>query len=162
MLDWVPEWGIAIALGLLGGVLRVVIGNVVVRPQRGVDDSGKRVYYLGSLSTVVVGAAAGFVAWALTTGELFKDEGFGAKTVAATILAGIAGTEILLNYVNRKLGVATSQLADQQANQETGAIAEPQARSIEVLTKNWSDCQERERKLQEDVNRLRKGGTLDN
>ena len=123
MLDWVPEWGIAIALGLLGGVLRVVIGNVVVRPQRGVDDSGKRVYYLGSLSTVVVGAAAGFVAWALTTGELFKDEGFGAKTVAATILAGIAGTEILLNYVNRKLGVATTAICRRTDTSRSHAVS---------------------------------------
>jgi mannitol-specific phosphotransferase system IIBC component len=64
-----------------------------------VDESNRRVYYLGSFSTVVAGGLGGFIAWALTTDALFADEGFGFKTIAATILAGIAGTEILLTHI---------------------------------------------------------------
>jgi hypothetical protein len=153
----VPESIIAIILGLVGGLARVVIDSVIVWPQRGVDESNRRVYYLGSFSTVVAGGLGGFIAWALTTDALFADEGFGFKTIAATILAGIAGTEILLNQVNKKFGVAINRQADQQANQETRAIAEPQARSIETLTEELSDYKEQERKLREEIERLKKG-----
>jgi len=159
MLDLVPEWGIAIVLGLMGGLIRVVIGGTVDWPRmRRSTDGDKPGLELNSLGTLLAGGAAGFVLWALVGNQLFPDQGFGLRTTAATILAGLGGGDALMNYLNRRYGVVINQ----QANQETGAIAGPQARAIETLTQDLSDCQERERKLQEEVNRLRKGSTLDN
>jgi len=155
----VPEFSIAIILGLVGGLLRIVISGVFVRPQSDTDQNENRVYRLGSLSAVIVGGAAGFVAWALTADSIFTDQGVRYRTIALTVLAGVAGAEILLNYVNQQFGVAASQ---QQANQETGAIAEPQARAIENLTQDLSDCRERERELQEEISRLKEGDTPEN
>ena len=151
---------IAVGLGLVGGLLRVVIGGVVVGPQWE-DDSDRRVYLLGSLSTVVAGGVAGFVAWALTTDALFADEGFGLKTIAVTLLAGVGGTEILLHYVNQQHGVTINQQANQEANQETGEIAGPLARTQETLVQDLSACQERERELREELERLKRDNTLD-
>lgn len=148
---------IAIALGLLGGLLRIVIDGVVIRPESGVDDNENRVLRLGSLTPIIAGGAAGFVVWALTTNDLLATQGLGPRAVALTILAGIGGAEILLNYVNQQYGVA----AGQQANQETGATAESQAKALENLTQQLSACQERERQLREELDTLR-GETLGN
>ena len=152
-----PEWGIAIILGLVGGGLRIVLGGVFVRPQRGVDDTDNPVYRLGSLSMMIIGGAAGFLVWALATDALFVEQEFRPRFAALIVLAGVAGTEIVLNYVNRQYGVAISQ----EANQETGAIVEPQARAIENLTRQLSDCRERQRELREEVDKLKQGNTLE-
>ncbi len=153
-----PEFLTAIILGLVGGFLRIVISGVFVRPQSDTDENENRVYRFGSLGAVVVGGAAGFVAWALATNSIFTDQGVRYRTIALTVLAGVAGAEILLNYVNQQFGVAASQ---QQANQETGEIAGPLSRAQENLTQQLSECRERERELQDQVDRLKRGDTPD-
>lgn len=149
-----PEWIIAIVLGLVGGVIRVVISGTVVWPRRNSTDDGKPSLELGSLGTILAGGAAGFVLWALIADLLFDDQGFGLRTIAATILAGLGGGDALIHYLNRRYGVTVNQ----EANKETRAIAEPQANSIETLSQELSDCTERERKLREEVEKLKKGG----
>lgn len=156
-----PHWIAAILLGLLGGGLRVVIGGRIVRPQPGIDENNRRVYYLGSASTIFAGGAAGYFAWALTTTDVFAGEGFGGKAMLATVLAGVAGTEIVWNYVSRVLGVTPDQQANQQANQETSDIVKPMAESQKTLVQDLSDCQERERQLRKELERLKKSGTPD-
>lgn len=151
-----PEFLIAIILGLVGGFLRIVISGAFVRPQSDTDENENRVYRFGSLGAVIVGGAAGFVAWALGADSIFTDQGVRYRAIALTILAGIAGAEILLNYVNQQFSVAASQ---QQTNQETGEIAGPQARAIENLTQELTDCRTREQQLQEEVDRLQQDCT---
>ncbi len=151
MPEWTPafpEWCIAILLGLVGGVLRVVIGGVIVRPQRGTDDNNLRVYYLGSLRPIIAGGAAGWVAWVLTTDALYDDQGFGPKTIVATVLAGVAGTEILLHYVSGTQGVTVNP-------QEAGTTAESQAKLLESVYEDLRKSQERERELGDENQRLR-------
>jgi hypothetical protein len=152
----VYEWLIVIGLGLVGGLLRIAISGAFVRPQSDTDENENRVYRFGSLGAIVVGGAAGFVAWALATNSIFTDQGVQYRPIALTILAGVAGAEILLNYVNQQFGVAASQ---QQANQETGDIAGPLSRAQENLTEQLSECQKREQELREEVDRLKQDGT---
>jgi hypothetical protein len=150
MPEWlagIPEWCIAVVLGLAGGVLRVVIGGVFVRPQRRTDSNNLRVYYLGSLRPIVAGGVAAWVAWVLTTDALYEDQGFGPKTIVATILAGVAGTEILLHYVGATQGVTIN-------SQESGTTAESQANLLESVYKDLRKSQERERKLQDEKRAL--------
>ncbi len=136
----------------------MVISGVVVWPRRRPPDSDRPGFEFGFLSTLLGGGAAGGLLWTLITDQMFVDEGFGVRTAAATILAGLGGGAALTSWVNSKFGTAIDQQADQQANQETGAIAEPQARAIETLTQDLTNCIERERKLREEVERLKKGG----
>lgn len=160
LLQGIPNWIIAFGLGLAGGLIRVAIDRFVVWPHRGSPSDDKPGFDLGFVGTLVGGGAAGTLVWVLFTNELFADQGFGPKTIAATILVGLGGSDILMHYLSKWFGVATNQ----QVNQETRAIAEPQARSIENLTQEVSDSRERERhlqeqnrKLQEEVDRLKKG-----
>jgi hypothetical protein len=158
----IPDWIIAIALGVVGGLIRVAISRTWVWPHRLPTDDGRPGFDLGSVGHLITGGASGFVLWALVTRQLFADQGFGLGTIAATILVGLGGGEALMSLLNKMFGVATSQQADQQANQETRAIAERQARAIDTLTQDLSECQERERRLREEVEKLRQSGTPDN
>jgi hypothetical protein len=152
----VPEFLIAILWGLAGSLIRVLIsGSFVWLHKRSADD-GKPGFEFGSLGVIVVGGAAGCLLWALTIYPYYA-EGFGIWSSAATVLAGVGGGDALLNYFNRQYGVAASQ----EANQETGEIAGPQARSIENLTQQLEDCQKQAQELRDEVDRQKRGDKPD-
>ena len=152
------EFAIAGFWGLIGGLIRVVISGSFVWPRRRSADSDEPGFEFGSLGVILAGGAAGAVLWALAIYPYYADQGFSVWPSAATVLAGVGGGDALLNYFNRQYGVAINQ----EANQETGNIAESQARSIETVGQLLADCQERERKLREEVDKLKQGGTFDN
>jgi hypothetical protein len=153
---------IAFLLGLLGGAIRVAIAREWIWPHKMPADDGRPGIRFGSLGTLVAGGASGCILWALFTRQLLDDQGFGTSTIAATVLVGIGGGEVLMSWLDNLLGVTTSQQAVQQANQETSAIAKSLAESQKTLVQDLSDCQKRERGLREELERLKKSGTPDN
>jgi hypothetical protein len=153
---------IAFGLGLVGGLIRVLISRRWVWPHKLPAEDGRPGFEFGSAGTLLTAGAAGSLLWVPFTSHLFADQGFGRYTIVAAIFVGLGGGDILMTYLSKWFGVAVNQQADQLVNQETRAIAEPQARSIETLTQDLSECQERERRLREEVERLKQAGTPDN
>lgn len=160
---------LAIGLGLLGGVIRVAIGGAFTEPQRGTDSSNLRAFHLGSLRPLVVGGAAGWLVWALATAQLFAEQGFGLNNALLTFSAGVAGTEILLNYINKSHGVSVSA-------EEPAKTVETQARTLEGmygelgtsvgeerrLRDENEKLRDENRELRQQVQRLEESGTVDN
>lgn len=159
LLPGIPNWITAFGLGLIGGLLRVAIDRPVVWPHRRTADEGGPGFDLGFVGTLLTAGAAGSLLWVPLTSHLFADEGFGRYTIVAAIFVGLGGGDILMTYLSKWFGVTTSQ----QVNQETSAIAEPQARAIDTLTQEVAYLRERERhlldrnrELQEEIDRLSK------
>jgi hypothetical protein len=150
-----PDWVIAILLGLLGGFIRVVISGAVVWPHRRAANGTPRLE-LGSLGTVLAGGSAGFVLWALVTNQMFIDQGFGLRTVAATILVGIGGGDALMHYLERRHGATVNQ----QTTEGASEIAKRQANALESLSQVLSEQGKQEDKPKEEANEPKKGGTL--
>lgn len=88
------------------------------------------------------------MAWVLTVDDLFAGQGFGPRAVAATILAGLAGGDVLLNYVNQTYGTA--------ATQEAGSAVESQAKAVDNVTEELKRSREENRQLRRENERLRK------
>jgi hypothetical protein len=168
MLHWIPEWTLAIGLGLLGGAIRIAIEGVFTQPQRGTDENNLRAFHFGSLRPIIVGGAAGWVVWALATAQIFAGHGFGLSNALLTFSAGIAGTEILLNYINRAHGVSVEA-------EEAAKAPATQARTLEGmyeelgtsvaeerrLREENSSLKDENRALRQEVERLKEGGTFD-
>lgn len=142
-----PYWTTSVLLGFLGGLVRVLLAREFVWPQRTTNDEGKTAYDFGSLAVILVGGAAGFVAWALTVDELFAGAGFGPKTIAATILAGLGGADALTNYVNQTYGTSVTQ--------ETSSTVESQAKSMQIVSEELERSKEEISELKEENARLR-------
>src|SRR5215213_1584031 len=138
---------IAFMLGVIGGVIRITFSRTWVWPHRLPNDDGRPGFALGSVGTLATAGASGFLLWALVTNQLFAGQGFGLRTIAATVLVGLGGGEALMAFLDKMLGVSTSQQADQQANQETMAFAKPLAEAQKSLSQQLSDSQQREQQL---------------
>jgi len=147
MPDWIFDAIIAFALGLGGGVLRVIIGGSVVWPHRRSGEDDRPGFELGSLSTVLAGGAAGFVLWALVTRQLFADQGFGVMTVAATVLVGLGGGDSLMSYLDRRLGISTAQ--------DTGEAVQDQAKALRNYSEGDQRSRERQEALEDENKRLK-------
>jgi len=155
MYDWIVAGG----LGLVGGAIRLAINRFLVYPHGRSTEDDRPGLDLGFLSILVTAGAAGSLLWVPFTSHLFDDHGFGRSTIVTAIIVGIGGGDILMTYVNKVLGLTSTQQVDQQANQETTAIAKPLAEAQKTLAEQLSECQKREQELRKEAERLKKSGT---
>jgi hypothetical protein len=86
--------------------------------------------------------------WALATAQIFAGHGFGLNNALLTFSAGIAGIEILLNYINRTHGVSVNA-------EEPAKTAETQARTLEGIYGQLGTSVAEERRLRDENQRLR-------
>lgn len=102
------EWVVAIAAGLVGGVLRGLFGGLLAMPRMVMDPEGRRVLDPGFVGAILVSGGAGFGAWALTTDASFADVQIDVKPISGAFIAGFGGGQILAGFVNQQYLQATN------------------------------------------------------
>lgn len=114
--------GIFIALiclaGGLGGVINALVTDNGFFLPRAEKVKGSAIIRMGFLTNILVGAAAGFVTWAATTGLIIgtppassMDNNLPVSALGNAVLVGIAGARVISSEIDKRLLKATAHEA---------------------------------------------------
>jgi len=123
----------AVLAGAIGGLVNAVFttGGVTLPGRLFQDKEGNITLALGTLVSILTGAAAGFIGWASYTQAASFDQLARPLPIAASLSAGWAGGRIFAGPVFQKPKDDATQNAIQNALQSVENLAEEAASSLE-------------------------------
>ena len=114
--------------GGLGGVINALVTDNGFFMPRAEKVKGGAIIRMGFLTNILVGAAAGFVTWAATTGLVIgmsptspNDTNLPISALGNAVLVGIAGARVISSEIDKRLLKATAHEAAKSSPSHTAA-----------------------------------------